>query len=179
MKKRHDAFTLLEVLLSITFITVVFTAITGLILMTLQVNRKNVRSLQASYLAQEGIEVMRYIRDSNWLQNYSWDEGEKQWGTNYGLDDAEESAEFYLIEMDENDAYWALATVASQDESSGEVELENGQTFIRSILVERVPDELDENIDREDAFKITAIVTWEDRGQDNEVRISTILTNWQ
>jgi len=179
MQKRHNAFTLLEVLLSITFITVVFTAITGLILMTLQVNRKNVRSLQATYLAQEGVEVMRYIRDSNWLQNYSWDEGEKQWGTNYGLEDSEESAEFYIIETGEADAYWELTTVSSQDESAGEVVLENGQTFIRSILVERVPDEVDENIDREDAFKVTAIVMWEDRGRDNEVRISTILTNWQ
>ncbi|MFT7184345.1 MAG: Tfp pilus assembly protein PilV [Oceanicoccus sp.] len=170
--KKNKAFTLLEVLLSITFITVVFTAITGLILVTLQVNRKNIRTLQASYLAQEGVEAMRYIRDSNWLQNYAWDEGAKQWGTNFGLESGEILNEFYLIEEGENQAYWSLATVASRTEDSGIVALENGQEFLRLIQVEPIED-------NEDAVKVTALVSWEDRGGDYEVELSTILTNWQ
>jgi Tfp pilus assembly protein PilV len=175
--KNNKAFTLLEVLLAITFITVVFTAITGLILTTLQVNRKNVHNLQATYLAQEGIEAMRYIRDSNWLQNYSWDEGEDQWGTNFGLQASDELNEFYLLE--EGDAYWSLVTVSSRSEDSALVTMENGQEFSRVIHVEFVPDEEDPNIMREDTLRVTAIVSWEGRGDSNEVELSTILTNWQ
>ncbi|MFT7184556.1 MAG: hypothetical protein ACI9QC_000900, partial [Oceanicoccus sp.] len=29
------------------------------------------------------------------------------------------------------------------------------------------------------AVKVTALVSWEDRGGDYEVELSTILTNWQ
>ena len=177
--KSKKAFTLLEVLLAITFIAVVFTAITGLILMTIQVNRKNVRTLQATYLAQEGVEVLRYMRDSNWLQNYSWDEGEDQWGSNFGLESSETLNEFYLIEESEDDAYWSLATFSSRDEDSGTITIANGQEFLRVIQVEFVPDETDSNVMREDALKITAVVSWTDRGEGNDVSVSTILTNWQ
>lgn len=177
--KNKKAFTLLEVLLAITFITVVFTAITGLILATLQANRKNVHTLQATYLAQEGLEAMRYIRDSNWLQNYKWDEGVTQWGANFGLESSATLNEFYLIEKGEDDAYWSLATVASRAKVSGIVTLENGKEFLRIIQVVPVPDETDPTQNREDAWKVTALVSWEDRGGDHEVKLSTILTDWQ
>lgn len=178
MMKTKPAFTLLEVLMAITFITVVFTAITGLILTTIQVNRKNVNTLQATYLAQEGLEAMRYIRDSNWLQNYSWNEGETQWGSNFGLQTGETENEFYLIEEGEPEAYWSLVPVSSYSEDSAVVQLNRGPEFTRRILITPVPDESDPNVDREEAVTVTCIVSWEGRGE-HEVSVSTILSNWQ
>jgi len=177
--KNKPAFTLLEVLLAITFITVVFTAITGLILMTLQVNSKNTRTLQATYLAQESLEAMRYIRDSNWLQNYAWDEGEDQWGANFTLASGEKESEFYLVEAGEAGAYWSLSPVSSYNEEDGVVTLDSGEEFTRTIVISEVPDEQDPNISREDALTVTAVISWNQRGFDTSVELSTILTNWQ
>ncbi len=165
--KNKSAFTLLEILLSITFVTVVFTAITGLILMTLRVNAKNKYSLQASYLAQEGLEVMRYIRDSNWLQNYTWDEGEDRWGANFSLLSGDKEKEFYILEKGE--AYWMLVPVSSHNEDDAIVEMSDGFQFKRKILISFI---------EEDALRITAVVSWDERG-GGEVSLSTILTNWQ
>lgn len=177
--KNKPAFTLLEVLLAITFITVVFTAITGLILMTLQVNSKNIHTLQATYLAQEGIEAMRYIRDSNWLQNYAWDEGEDQWGSNFALALGEKESEFYLIEGGESAAYWTLSPVSSHNEDDALVTLDGGQEFRRMIVITEVQDEEDPNLAREDAVTVTSVISWDQRGQEFSVEVSTILTNWQ
>ena len=83
---RNKAFTLIEVLIGMTLITVVMTAVLGVVLMTLRGNQQNLHTLQATALAQEGLEVMRHIRDSNWLQNYSWDGGAALWNTGFDLD---------------------------------------------------------------------------------------------
>ena len=50
---------------------------------------------------------------------------------------------------------------------------------MKILELEFVPDETDSNVMREDALKITAVVSWTDRGEGNDVSVSTILTNWQ
>lgn len=66
------AFTLVEVMLGLAMLGIVFLAITTLFISSLRANKANLHSLTAYNLAQEGLELFRNGRDSNWLQNYGW-----------------------------------------------------------------------------------------------------------
>jgi len=67
-KKRQKAFTLVEVLIAISILTVGI--LSGFILITKVLYNTAVIQdrLTASFLAQEGIELVRQVRDSNFLQ---------------------------------------------------------------------------------------------------------------
>ncbi|MDO8436188.1 MAG: hypothetical protein Q7S82_02270 [bacterium] len=79
MKKKYQdiqsAFTLIEVVIA-TFILV--TGIMGAFAVIQQVTAYVSTSsdrLIAAYLTQEGIEIVRNIRDGNWLKNFDWKTG--------------------------------------------------------------------------------------------------------
>lgn len=72
LNPNQRAFTLAETLLGISMLAVTFLALSALFVSTLRANKANLNSLLAYNLAQEGLELMRNGRDSNWLQNYGW-----------------------------------------------------------------------------------------------------------
>ncbi|MBU2524618.1 hypothetical protein KKG71_05510, partial [Patescibacteria group bacterium] len=74
MKKtlHKRAFTIVEVLIGITVISLTIVSITGLVVRTIQANTANMNSFVASQLAQEGLEITRNMRDSNWMRNLDW-----------------------------------------------------------------------------------------------------------
>lgn len=74
-KKKQRGFTLLETIIACFMVAIgavgaytVFSQITNIT--SLSASR-----LTAAYLAQEGIEIVRNIRDSNWLQSEDWNNG--------------------------------------------------------------------------------------------------------
>jgi prepilin-type N-terminal cleavage/methylation domain-containing protein len=69
MKKTalKKGFTLPEVLVSISVIVMVVMAATNLLVASIRSNAMNINTLVAYGLAQEGIEAVRNIRDSDWL----------------------------------------------------------------------------------------------------------------
>ena len=164
--KKNRAFTLIETLIAITLITVVITAASGLILNTLLSNQRNIHNLQAMYLAQESLEALRFMRDSNWLQNYSWDGGEALWGTNIA-----DANGLYLDEVPCNPPNNVCFRFSSSADD-GQVSMEDGFVFTRSIEITPVKDE-------EETLEITAAVEWEERGKDRSLELSTYLSNWQ
>lgn len=78
-KKSLTGFTLLELLIAIFVITVGLVGGLSAILQALSLSRFSSSKLTAAYLAQEGIEIVRNIRDTNWLEARTaanaWDEG--------------------------------------------------------------------------------------------------------
>lgn len=81
----QGGFTLLEVTIAIFILLVGVTA--GSVLIARTVGQISVFSskLIASYLTQEGIEIVRNIRDTNWLEGGAWDEGlsDGDWEVDY------------------------------------------------------------------------------------------------
>ncbi len=77
----NKGFTILEVMLSIFILTAAVVGSFSLIQQTLHASSLNQSKLIAYYLGQEGIEIVRNIRDNNWLEQYrsdpalSWDDG--------------------------------------------------------------------------------------------------------
>jgi len=71
----------LEVMLAIFILTTAIVGSFSLIQQTLRASSLNQSKLIACYLGQEGIEIVRNIRDNNWLEQYmtdptlSWDDG--------------------------------------------------------------------------------------------------------
>jgi prepilin-type N-terminal cleavage/methylation domain-containing protein len=71
--RRKQAFTLPEVIISISVIVMVITAATSILVSVMRNNNDNIDTLVAYGLAQEGIEAMRNIRDSNWVLGLNFD----------------------------------------------------------------------------------------------------------
>lgn len=83
MKK--NSFTLLEVILAITVLTLAAAGSFILISQTIGSVAQLQSRLIASYLIQEGLEITRNIRDSNWLKNQAFDQnlGAGDWEGDY------------------------------------------------------------------------------------------------
>lgn len=75
-KIRTDkGFNVLEVILSITIIVVGILAITNLFFALSKSAAMNKNKIIAIYLAEENMEIVRQIRDTNWLNSSNWDQG--------------------------------------------------------------------------------------------------------
>jgi len=75
LKISQKSFTLLEVILATTVLTIATGGSFILISQTVTSSSIAQSRLTAAYLAQEGIEIVKNIRDNNWLQGNDWDEG--------------------------------------------------------------------------------------------------------
>lgn len=75
MCKKLKSFTLLEVLIAIFVLTIGVMAAFGSIAQTISATTFARDRLIASYLAQEGIEIVKNIRDSNWIKGDVWTSG--------------------------------------------------------------------------------------------------------
>jgi hypothetical protein len=71
----NKGFTLMEAILAIFVITTGLVGVLSLVSQTIASSTFSKDKLIAAYLAQEGIEIVRNIRDTNWLQNLDWNSG--------------------------------------------------------------------------------------------------------
>lgn len=74
-KKSGGGFTLLEMMMAVFVILVGILGAMALIQRVLFFGSLSQSRLAAAYLAQEGIEIIRNVRDTNWLEDNPWDEG--------------------------------------------------------------------------------------------------------
>ena len=74
--KQKSGFTLLEVMMAVFIIGVGLVGIASLIAQNARVQYFNKNSIIASQLAQEGLELVRNIRDTNWLIGNDWKNGD-------------------------------------------------------------------------------------------------------
>lgn len=100
--KSTSGFSLTEVMIGIMILTVAIVSASSLLVSLVKTNRLNVQTLQAYYLAQEGIEGVRNIRDTNWLHNLDFrgvkSAEEGLCGDLYGCIDAGKTYSISLLE---------------------------------------------------------------------------------
>lgn len=96
--KNQGGFTLTEVMIGIMILTVAIVSATNLLVGLIQSNKNNLTTLQAYYLAQEGIEAVRNIRDTNWLHNLDWlgANSNELWGNTFEISDDNN----YVVNLD-------------------------------------------------------------------------------
>lgn len=95
----RDGFTLPEVLVAIAVLVVVIFSVTNLVVSIIRTNSENIHTITAYGLAQESLEAVRNIRDSNWLLGANFN-GELRgqydiWGETFP--DAQGEQEYYIV----------------------------------------------------------------------------------
>lgn len=118
----------------------------------------NLRRVQAAFLAEEGLEAARHLRDQAW--------------TNIATLDP--NTTYYFVFTPGTPASWALTTVA-QPAISG--------TFTRQIVVPTVQRSGTDDIVAlggvvdPNTRLVRVVVSWQDRGQAKSFQLETYLTN--
>lgn len=160
MKKR--GFTLIELLAVIFVIIVGVVGIVAVIQQTVSFMNLSSSRLIASYLAQEGIEIARNIRDTNWLKEEDWKTGLAggDWQADYN--------DLALSNYDDNDFLKIdISGFYSYDS-------ENNTKFKRKITIVP-PGGGEASIG---PLKISVLVIWRQFGKEYEVTAEEHLYNW-
>jgi len=164
MRKR--GFTLIEVLLAITVLTIAVGGIFNLMQRTLALAIANQNSMTAYYLAQEGLEIVRNVRDNNWLlrdnnPDVAWDSG---------LEEGDHEADYGQL---------TLLSPSGQnlciDEGGfyGYGNCPKDTVFKRTITISKeIVDEVTI------ALHVTVEVAWQERGVARSAKATEYLYNW-
>jgi prepilin-type N-terminal cleavage/methylation domain-containing protein len=72
--KKGAGFTLIELMVVVLVVSIGMVGVMNLIMRIFLYTRLNQAKLTASFLAQEGIEIVRNIRDTNWIEGADWDD---------------------------------------------------------------------------------------------------------
>lgn len=111
LQAKKKAFTLPEIIVSISVIVLVITAATGILVSVIRSNNDNLSTLVAYGLAQEGLEAFRNVRDSNWILGLEFD-GKKPgqqanqdfiWGDSlFDKNEPENTQKFFVLHRKNN-----------------------------------------------------------------------------
>lgn len=153
----HKGFGLVEVIIGITIISVSVVAIMGVFQKALSVSGRSLHVTQASFLAEEGAEVLKALRDESWAQNI----------------DVLNTDTRYFLTYATSSSSWSLTTATQTIDSF----------FYRWIVFEDVyrnstTDDIDTvgTLDS-NTKKMTVSVVWQDRGSTSTHLFSTYITN--
>ena len=149
------AFTLIEILIAITVITVGVVGSYAAITRVASITFSNSFRFVASRLAQEGIELVSNIRDTNWIKKTDWDNG---------LADND-----YRVQYDEN-SLLAYSDAPLKINSNGFYNYDSGSPskFARKVTISHI---------NSDEIKVKVEITWSGRGSPLEVEEH--LYNWK
>jgi Tfp pilus assembly protein PilV len=144
--------TLIETITALFLLTTGILAISSLISYFIPVSSIASQKLIATYLAQEGVEIVRNLRDNNLIQGKNWDDGLAN--GNYEADYQSQSLTNYA------DRFLKIGDFYNY--TSGEL-----TNFKRKINLEKTGDVL----------KIVVEVSWQERGRSHSVVVQENLYN--
>ena len=158
-KRKPFGFTLVETILAISIIALVITAAAELTQSSLRTGRTTMNQFIAYHLAEEGLELVRNMRDTNWLQNRPWNTG-----LGDGLYAINETAG---LSVNNGRTLQRITTV----QSAPEIALTGNATFKRGIEIQtkKTPD------DTVSSLTIKSTVSFGGR----TVSLTTELTDWK
>jgi len=153
---KNKSFTLIEVLLSLFLIATGALGAFALLQRNLAFSSITSARLQASYLCQEGIEIIKNIRDTNWLERKNWSEG-------LGAGDWE--ADYNDSRLNSFASHYLKINGGFYNYDSG-----SNTKFIRKITI---------TPDGSDILKVSVMVSWQERGRSHQVSAQANLYNWR
>lgn len=158
MKK---AFTLMEVIISLAIITTALISIIALIVSSISGISANESKITAFGLAQEGLEIVRSIRDNNWLD---YKRTAENWRD--GLE-----AGIYRVQYN-SPALLADSHIPLRIDGNGFYRYSGILTkFYRKIIVSDVDGD-------DNQFKVVVEVSWQEKGRDLTMTAESRLYNW-
>ncbi|MBD3157052.1 prepilin-type N-terminal cleavage/methylation domain-containing protein [Candidatus Peregrinibacteria bacterium] len=208
INKKQKGFSIPEVIVAISIVVLIIMTATNLLVSSMRANRNNVNRIIAYNLAQEALEGVRNIRDGNWLQNQYWrgngdyaffgepfvgdgnyiiqkkhalfSKGQCGQGADFVNDvDTVTAASPWELAL-YNDEKSKLYIRESDYTEYTHEPVNNFSGFKRWVEIETVPYE---GGLEEDTYKlklnVTAVVEWEERSREQQLRIPMILTDWK
>lgn len=166
-------FTLIELIVSIFIVLLTLGGISSLFVQALQSVTYLSHQLTANYLAQEGIEVVRNIRDTNWIKGQEWDTGltgcdSACAGCNCPADDG--CAVDYTISS--LDGYPNIP-LHIYNGYYRQINLGSTTIFKRRVVVNQVTDS-----DGDPYLEAKVYVCWQERGKSYQTELDENLYNW-
>jgi len=166
----NKSFTLIETIIAIFILTTGILAISSLISYFISASSISSQRLIAAYLAQEGIEIVRNLRDTNILSGRSWDYGlsDGNWQADYNDTSLSPYAGTFL-NLEANGLYGygpGIPTIFKR-----KINLQKNTFFVRSSpSLPSFPEEF---------LKVTVEVSWQERGRSHSLTAQANLYNWQ
>ena len=148
-KKRNTGQSLIEVIIVVGIMTILYTSITNLNSYSIKIGTLNKQKIEAGGVAQQALERIRNIRDTNLKNGYDFD---KNINTN--------TSNKIVSYKDSSNLKKGFKLVPGNEEILG--------NFKRQTTAEKISDE---------EIKITATVKW--ANDKKEIKISNYLTNWK
>lgn len=180
--RKNKAFGLLEVLLAGVIIIIVLSALMVVARSAIDNSVLLQQRAQATYLAQEGIELVRQIRDSNYVDGSAF----TKWNTLIGLNFKEEieyGKEFVISETTLPQRICAGEPVANNPNMDGVINID-GTEFSRKVVFLPAVGSLndpqlkyDSDAVSDQSFKVKVTVSWKSKLANKQIEIETLLTN--
>lgn len=170
-KKSPRGFSLIEVTVAMFVLSVAILGSFTLIQRSLVSTSKTRFRLVAAYLAQEGIEVVRNIRDANWLERHqtgapiNWDRNLAEGGY-YNFD--------YRSQAIPDNSNCLGKNYLKFDGSFYRCSSDPKAQFQRKVIIQKI----DLNGDGKEDMKVTVQVSWQDRGKPYNLEAQENLYNW-
>lgn len=158
----RKAFSLVEIIIILFIISMGMLGVLSLIIQNIQSQTYNKNNLIAFQLAQEGIELVRMVRDSNWRNGEAYTAGLPEGRLYMDFEDLEPTVFSgntvdFLLRLGADGFYRHGGT----DPSS---------SFSR---------EIDLDLLNANSLQVDVHISWQERGRDMNYDLQTILYNWQ
>lgn len=165
----NKGFSILEVVIAMGIITVGLLGVSSLALQNLQVETINKNYLVASMLAQEGMELVRNVRDTNFLKANDW-----KTGSGAGTDSDIVQGGIYRIDYNLD-----IQPVAGINDDSTRLFIGGSpEKYNHSGGVLTPYRRLIEVVDNGNYIQATSTVAWSERGRSYKYEVVTYLYNW-
>jgi type II secretory pathway pseudopilin PulG len=182
-EKIKNGFGIVEVLIASVIMMIVIFALTAAGRSALRGTIYLHERAQAMYLAQEGIEQVRQVRDSNWLDALPATTF-KQF-TDYGVEYAGDSSKKWAI------AYDGVAPagfkITNDDGVKSNITID-GTVFNRTIIFKQILSadaivpaygDFTTNAKNQSVVKVTVKLEWQSNGREKNITVSELLTDWR
>jgi len=166
--EKEKGFTLLEMLISIMVITIGVLGIYSAVLKYTKATQVARENLTAAYLGQEGIEIIKNIRDSNWVSDATWNTGLTACGSGCEIDYEKKGGNGVT---DGLTAWSSPGNFLYIDATTGLYKYEHTSSDIKTPWTRKI------TIDAgtADILKITVLIAW----SSNSMTIKEDIYNWK
>lgn len=164
IQKMAPGFSLIEMMAVLVIVSLGLIGVAGLATQSIQAQTINRGNIIAYQLAQEGIEIVRQKRDTNWLRSLPWDDGL--------------SSGIYCVDYFQPE----LRLVSSPSECQLHLDADNWYRspyavstastltpFFRSVTIDAATS----------SMSVRSVVTWTDRAQAHRFEADTELFDWR
>ena len=158
--KKSPAFTLVEIIVILFIITVGLLGVLSLVIQNIQSQVINKNSIVAYQLAQEGVELVRKTRDTNWINSNLWNQGLAD--DDYFMDYLDESPQ--SLEITGSEKLYKNINNYYLHDAGGILSI-----FSRTINLTSLSDH---------SMKVLVNISWSNRNKNFNYSLETQLYDW-